>query len=87
MKIITIIGVIVLGGLIFGAVSLCCRRWQRRIWNDGYCRCGGMWHCFDMDSGGAFGAKCDRCENTFWFDWYVGREIDPYKILGGGLKS
>ena len=65
--------------LVVGGTML--RRNQRRIWNKGYCGCGGMWRYFDMDSGGAHGAKCDRCRGVYWFDWFVGDEIDPIGIL------
>ena len=66
---------------IFVLVSMLLRRGQRHIWNGGYCGCGGMWRYFDMDSGGAHGAKCDRCSCVYWFDWYVGKEIDPLGLL------
>ena len=75
------LSVVVLPVVFALALGLILRRNQRRVWNDGYCRCGGMWRYFDTDSGGAHGAKCDRCRNSYWFDWYQGEEIDPMRLL------
>lgn len=64
--------------IVFGLIL---RANQRRVWNDGHCHCGGLWRYFDMDSGGALGARCSQCRRVYWFDWFKGDEIDPMGLL------
>jgi hypothetical protein len=44
-------------------------RSEVREWNNGWCKCGGRWITFDMDSQGGVGHKCSRCSNGIWTSW------------------
>lgn len=44
---------------------------DKRFYNNGYCKCGGEWVYFDMDSGGGRGYKCPKCKEHIWISYPV----------------
>ena len=54
---------LIVGPVIFRAI-------ERREFNKGYCtECGEKLRRFDVDSSGAVGWCCDRCQNVIWISW------------------
>lgn len=61
-----VVGLVVFA--VVGAVNM--YFYERRKAREGHC--GLPWRVFDMDSSGALGTRCQKCDaHGPWFSWYT----------------
>ncbi len=57
--------------LIFWIVTIpIFRAIEKREYNNGHCKCGGVWKYFDTDSQGGDGYYCENCGKVIWICWF-----------------
>lgn len=73
MNLGTIIGFIfIFIGLLGGIINYLM---ERKEWNSGFCKCGGIWELFDVDSQGGRGYNCPKCNSYIWISWLREKQI------------